>query len=65
MSNLLPCPFCGCNDNKVGVRKIKEKGYKVMCGKCGASSSYITIKEWHSNKMIAQSQAIKAWNSRH
>ena len=61
---LLPCPFCGCNDRRVGIRRMDKKGYKVICGNCGASGGYIAIKDWHSTKMIAQGQAIKSWNTR-
>lgn len=61
---LLPCPFCGNNDRRVGIRRMGNKGYKVICGKCGASGSYVAIKDWHDNKMIAQGQAIKLWNTR-
>ena len=61
---LLPCPFCGNNDRRVGIRRMGKKGYKVVCGKCGASGSYVAIKDWHDNKMIAQGQAIKLWNTR-
>lgn len=61
---LKPCPFCGCSDRRVGIRRMGNKGYKVVCGNCGGSGPYITIKEWHCDKMIAQGQAIKAWNRR-
>ena len=64
MSELKRCPFCGCNDRKVGIRRMGNKGYSVVCGKCGGKGPYITIKDWHDNKMIAQNQAIKAWNER-
>ena len=63
-NQLKPCPFCGCSTNKVGIRNQHDKGYKVVCGNCGASGTYVTIKDWHDNKMIAQGQAIKAWNQR-
>ena len=62
---LKPCPFCGNSDRRVGIRRVRNSGYKVVCGNCGASGTYITIKEWHDTKMIAQGQAIKAWNRRH
>ena len=63
-NRLKPCPFCGCHDRKVGIRRMGNKGYSVVCGNCGGKGSYITIKEFHDNKMIAQGQAIKAWNNR-
>jgi len=60
---LLPCPFCGNDDNRVRVLRVRD-GYRVICDKCGASGTYIAIKDWHSTKMIAQVQAVKAWNTR-
>ena len=38
---LKPCPFCGCHDRRVGVRKMGTKGYKIVCGKCGSTGSYV------------------------
>lgn len=63
-SKLKPCPFCGCHDRKVGIRRMGNKGYRVICGNCGGGGSYVTIKEWHNDKTIAQSQAIALWNKR-
>lgn len=63
-TRLKVCPFCGCSDRKVSVRRMGNKGYSVVCGNCGGKGPYITIKEWHDNKMIAQSQAINEWNKR-
>ena len=53
-----------CHDRKVGVRRMGNKGYSVVCGNCGGKGPYVAIKDWHDNKMIAQSQAIEAWNRR-
>lgn len=58
------CPFCGNNDRRVGVRRMGNKGYRVICGKCGGSGPYVAIKDWHDKKMIAQEQAINEWNRR-
>lgn len=30
MENLKPCPFCGCHDRRVGIRKMGKTGYKVI-----------------------------------
>jgi len=59
-----PCPYCGCSDRRVGIRKQGTKGYRVVCGNCGASGPYVAIKIYHDNKFIAQGQAIDAWNRR-
>lgn len=57
---LKPCPFCG----GIGrIRKLKN-GYRIVCGKCGASSHYVFIQPWHDNKFVAQCQAASAWNIR-
>ncbi len=58
------CPFCGNNDRRVGVRRMGNKGYRVICGKCGGSGPYVAIKDWHDKKMIAQEQAVNEWNRR-
>ena len=67
MKNIKHCPFCGCNDHRVGIRKKEYKGntsYRVVCGNCGASGTSVVVKVWHDSKMIAQSQAIAKWNER-
>ena len=64
MAELKLCPFCGCGDRRIGIRKMGHKGYKVVCGRCGGSGPYVTIKEHHDNKFIAQGQAAQAWNRR-
>lgn len=63
-SELKPCPFCGCRDRRVGIRRMGNKGYRVVCGNCGGCGPYVAIKDWHSDKMIAQSQAKNGWNKR-
>lgn len=60
---LKACPFCGCRDRRVGIRKMGKKGYKVICAKCGSAGPYAAIKEYDS-KMTAQDQAKEAWNRR-
>ena len=60
---LKPCPFCGCHDRRVGVRKMGTKGYKIICGKCGSAGSYVKIEDF-ANKMDAQEEAKEAWNRR-
>ena len=64
MAELKPCPFCGCGDRRVGIRKQSHKGYKVICGRCGGSGPYVTIKDYHDNKEIARTQAERKWNRR-
>lgn len=60
---LKPCPFCGCHDRRVGVRKMGNKGYRIICGKCGCAGPYVKIKEF-PNKMDAQGKAKETWNRR-
>lgn len=56
---LKPCPFCGCYDRRVGVRKMGTKGYKIICGKCGGAGPYVKIGDF-ANKMDAQEKASRA-----
>lgn len=64
MAELKPCPFCGCKDRRVGIRKWGNRGYRVVCGACGAVGTYSPVKPWHDTKFIAQGEAIAAWNRR-
>ena len=58
---LKPCPFCGCHDRRVSVRKMGSEGCRIICGKCGCAGPYVKIKEFH-NKMDAQGKAKETWN---
>lgn len=58
------CPFCGCRDRRVGIRRMGGKGYRVVCGACGASGPYAAIKACRDDKMIAQEAARQGWNNR-
>lgn len=58
------CPFCGCRDRRVGIRRMGGKGYRVVCGACGASGPYVAIKACRDDKMIAQEAARQGWNNR-
>lgn len=60
---LKPCPFCGCHDRRVGVRKMGNKGYRIICGECGGAGPYVKIEDF-ANKMDAQENAKKSWNRR-
>lgn len=67
MDKVNTCPFCGCSDRgdrRVRIRRQGNRGYRVVCGCCGASGPYVAIKVWHDNKYIAQGQAISLWNRR-
>ena len=63
MENLKSCPFCGCYDRKVGIRKMGKTGYKVICSRCGSSGPYVRIADF-PDKMDAQKEAKRAWNRR-
>lgn len=41
-----------------------KTGYKVICSKCGSSGPYVRIADFSNNKMNAQEEARRAWNSR-
>lgn len=60
---LRPCPFCGCKDRRVGIRRMGKKGYRVICGRCGGGGPYITINDF-DNKDQAQETAKEVWNGK-
>lgn len=56
MSELKPCPFCGCGDRRVGIRRMGSNGYRVCCSRCGSLGPHVSelvdyeLKEtWESN----------------
>ena len=63
MDDLKLCPFCGCHDRRVGIRKMGKTGYKVICSRCGSSGPYVRIADF-PDKMDAQEEAKRAWNRR-
>lgn len=63
MEKLKPCPFCGCHDRRVGIRKMGKTGYKVICSRCGSSGPYVRIADFH-DKTDAQEETERAWNRR-
>ena len=64
MAELKPCPFCGCCDRRVNIRKQGAHAYRVVCGRCGASGPRKVVQDWHDSKFVAQGQAANAWNRR-
>lgn len=64
MSELKPCPFCGCGDRRVGIRRMGSNGYRVCCSRCGSLGPHVSVKEWNGQKEIAQKKAIEKWNER-
>ena len=59
---LKPCPFCGCDDRRIGIRKMGRKGYRVICARCRNMGPQINIID--NDKMGAQKMAAEAWNRR-
>ena len=59
---LRPCPFCRCNDRRIGIRKMGKKGYRVVCSRCGGIGPQINIMD--NDKIGAQKMAAEAWNRR-
>ena len=41
---LEPCPFCGCRDRRVGIRRMGNNGYRVCCSKCGSLGPHVSVK---------------------
>lgn len=64
MVKLEPCPFCGCRDRRVGIRKMGNNGYRVCCAKCGSLGPHVSVKECNGQKDAAQKEAIGKWNER-
>ena len=59
---LKPCPFCGCSDRRVGIRKMGNKGYRIVCARCGSMGAQINILD--GDKIGAQNMAREVWNKR-
>lgn len=62
MDKLKPCPFCGCADRRVSIRRQGKNGYRVICGNCGATGPYVRIDAFGGIKLAAQEHTINAWN---
>lgn len=60
---LKPCPFCGCYDRRVSIRRMGSKGYRVVCSKCGSMGPHVNIVDF-CTKLEAQESAIERWNRR-
>lgn len=55
MTELRPCPFCGCNDvTVIEADKTIQPQYMVVCYDCRARSAYYGSQE----------KAIASWNRR-
>lgn len=65
MAELKPCPFCNCPDRRVSIRKQGSKGYRIVCGRCGATGPYSSVlKCTPTSREDARRNAIEAWNRR-
>ena len=63
--DIKPCPFCGSDDQgRVHIRRMGKGGYRVVCSACGSMGPHVTVKAWHDNRFIAQTQAAQLWNRR-
>ena len=54
---LEPCPFCGCRDRRVGIRRMGNS-------KCGSLGPHVSVKDWNGHKKLAQKEAREKWNER-
>ena len=61
MTELKPCPFCGCNASL--VRGVRDSYYEICYIRCDCCDA---IGEKFSDKFfdIAKEKAINAWNNR-
>nr|DAG14357.1 MAG TPA: restriction alleviation protein [Caudoviricetes sp.] len=64
LERLKPCPFCGCGDRRVGIRRMGNNGYRICCSKCGSLGPHVSVKEWNGQKELAQKEAREKWNER-
>ena len=44
MKEIKQCPFYGCGDRRVGIRKMGNNGYRVCCSKCGSLGPHVSVK---------------------
>lgn len=63
MTDLLPCPFCGCvpkliNPGYHGDKLSEEKMYDVACGTEGC------FLEWGADWLHKRDEIIAMWNKR-
>lgn len=52
---LEPCPFCGCRDRRVGIRRMGNNGYRVCCSKCGSLGPHVSVKDWKPSNCLGGS----------
>lgn len=65
MDKLKPCPFCGCPDRRVSVRKQGNKGYRVICDRCDAAGPYSGVMACTQGaRENARKNAVETWNRR-
>lgn len=68
MSELKPCPFCGCGD--AGIVRTKTifdhvLGFMVLCPDCGGTVGFNTDTEFTAfTDFGTEQEAIDAWNTR-
>jgi len=61
MSDLKPCPFCGCDD--IGVALWCEESYHAMCNVCETetgpcSAKDIAIDKWNARTLPPEVEAV-------
>lgn len=56
MSELIPCPFCGCNEIGVFKKNMTIPFYFVRCKNCMATIDNL--------ELTTKEKAIAAWNRR-
>ena len=61
MTELKPCPFCGCED----IDEYEgDFGNGVYCMNCGAMMGEPIHMEFRTNERVTYEQAAEAWNTR-